>query len=97
MDAVLQKMKIALRVRSDRYDEEIKSVIGAAGMELVRAGVKPEKAQDYSDDLILSAIRAYVLAQYSTDTKMTEGYWRSFAYQTECLRKSTGYGKELTE
>ena len=88
---MLEKMKIALRIKTDFFDEEIQSVIGAARAEMVRAGVLPEKANADDDDLITSAIRSYVLAKYSTDTKMTEGYWQAFTYQLDCLRRSTGY------
>lgn len=91
---MLEKMKIALRIKTDFFDTEIQSVIGAARMELIRAGVLPDKANADDDDIITSAIRSYVLAQYSTDTKMTEGYWKAFAYQLDCLRRSTGYMKE---
>lgn len=90
---MLEKMKIALRIKTDFFDAEIQSVIGAARMELIRAGVLSEKANADDDDLITSAIRSYVLAQYSTDTKMTEGYWKAFVYQLDCLRRSTGYMK----
>lgn len=94
---MLEKMKIALRIKSNALDAEIQSVIGAARLELVRAGVKPEKANADDDDLIISAIRSYVLAQYSADTKLTEGYWKAFAYQLDCLRRSSGYMREAGE
>lgn len=88
---MLKKMKIALRITTDRFDAEIKSVINAARMELIRAGVSPAKANANNDDLITAAIRAYVLATYSSDTKLVDGYWQSFEYQKDNLRKSDGY------
>lgn len=94
---MLEKMKLALRIKSDHFDAEIQSVIGAARLELVRAGVRPEKANADDNDLVTSAIRSYVLAQYSPDTKLAEGYWKAFAYQLDCLRRSTGYMREAGE
>lgn len=88
---MLERMKLALRVTTDKFDDEINGVIQAARMELIRAGVKKAKAERDDDELITSAIRAYVLAQYSTDTKMTEGYWTSFRYQLDNLRKTAEY------
>ena len=94
---MLEKMKLALRIKSDAFDIEIQSVISAARMELIRAGVKPEKANADDDDLITSVVRSYVLAQYSPETKLAEGYWKAFAYQLDCLRRSTGYMREAGE
>ena len=91
---MLEKMKIALRVKTDFFDAEIQSVINAARLELIRAGVVPEKANSEDDDLITSAVRAYVLSKYSSDTKLRDGYAESFEYQKDNLRKSTGYRDE---
>lgn len=88
---MLEKMKIALRIKSDNLNEEIASVINSARQELIRAGVDSEKAQDETDDLIISAIRAYVLSWYCVDDKQQERYQRSFETQLDNLRKSTGY------
>lgn len=95
---MLEKMKLALRIRSTALDEEILSVIKSARLELIRAGVKPEAANS-EDDLIVSAIRAYVLGWYAADTKLQEGYQKMFAYQLDCLRKSADYmaGTEVGE
>lgn len=92
---MLEKMKIALRVKTDYFDEEIQSIIDAARAELVRAGVKPDKAQADNDPLITAAIRMYVMGEYSTDTKMREKYQNAFDYQKDCLRKSDGYRNEV--
>ena len=94
MSSILERMKVALRVTNDRFDDEIAGVITAARMELIRAGVLADKANS-NDELIVSAIRAYVLATYSTDTKLTDGYMASFEMQKDNLRKSAGYGFEV--
>ena len=91
---MLEQMKIALRVKTDFFDKEIQSVIDAARMELIRAGVVPEKANSEEDSLIISAVRAYVLSKYSSDIKLRDGYEASFEYQKETLRKSKGYRDE---
>lgn len=96
MATVLERMKVALRVTSDRFDDEISGIIKAARMELIRAGVSAEKAQSEDDELIISAIRAYVLGTYSTDMKLIDGYMASFELQKDALRKSSGYRNEAT-
>lgn len=94
---MLERMKLALRVSTDKFDTEIAGSIKAARMELIRAGVSAEKANSEDDELIISAIRAYVLATFSTDVSpqasinVSEGYWTSFRTQLDCLRKSGGY------
>lgn len=96
-DGLLNRMKLALRVSNDHFDDEINGVIQSARMELIRAGVSPTKANADDDELIISAIRAYVLATYSTDVapqasiNISEGYWESFRLQADNLRKSTNY------
>ncbi len=91
---MLEKIKIALRVKTDYFDAEISSVIKAARMELIRAGVRPKKANSDDDELITAAIRAYVLANYATDQDLKDGYMKSFDCQKDCLRKSKGYRNE---
>lgn len=91
---MLERMKIALRISTDYFDDEICGVITAARMELIRAGVKEEKAKQDDDELIVSAIRTYVLATYAADTKQAEGYEESFKYQLDNLRRSAGYRRE---
>lgn len=93
MATILDRMKVALRVTNNRFDEEITGVIAAARMELIRAGVSANMANS-DDELIVSAVRAYVLATYSTDTKLTDGYMASFEMQKDNLRKSSGYRSE---
>ena len=88
---MLERMKVALRVTNDRFDREIEGVIQSARMELIRAGVRRDRAESDDDELIASAIRAFVLSVYSTDVKMADGYMASFDLQKDQLRKTGGY------
>ncbi len=83
---ILQKVKLALRISHTLLDDEITDYIASARQEMKRAGMDAAKA-DSSDDIIETAIKTYVLAQYA-NSKDSERYDKSFKYQLDNLRKS---------
>ena len=83
---ILQKVKLALRISHTLLDDEITDYIASARQEMKRAGMDATKA-DSSDDIIETAIKTYVLAQYA-NSKDSERYNESFKYQLDNLRKS---------
>lgn len=89
----IQAIKTALRISHNKLDDEISNTIDVARMELIRAGIHPDKVDIIiSDDkLIDEAIKTYCLFSYSNNEKMAEGYFNSWQYQVENLRKSSGY------
>ena len=90
---MLEKIKVARRISHNYLDEEINDTISVARAELIRSGVDEEIAE--SDDiLILSAIKAYCLYYFEEDERKKDGFWKSWEYQLDCLRKSTGYRRE---
>ena len=90
--ALLDDVKLALRISHNLLDNEIADVITSARQEMVRAGVNANvvsgKAADYPAELIEKAIKTYALEYYTRDTKEKEGYSESFQYQCDNLRKS---------
>lgn len=86
---ISDKVKLALRISHNLLDSEISDVITSARMELKRAGVKTDKAESDNEDVV-TAIKTYALAYFSSDNKDSERYSESFNYQCDCLRKSYG-------
>lgn len=86
---MLQAVKKALRISHSYLDEEITSTIESARAELIRSGVSPSDANSSDNELINTAIKTYCKAIYANDTKMAEGYQKSFEYQCDNLRKSS--------
>lgn len=84
---MLEKVKISLRITHTLLDEDINQTIALARAEMVRAGVNSELAE--SDNLLVEgAIKTFCLYHYSNDEKMSDGFFRSWEYQLDNLRKS---------
>lgn len=85
---MLDKVKIALRINHTLLDADIIDTINTARAELIRSGVSVDVAN--SDlDIIEMAIKTYCLYIYSSNEKMAEGYFNSWQYQADNIRKST--------
>ena len=84
---MLNKVKLALRISHTLLDTDIEETIAQARAEMVRAGVLPAVAES-DNTLVEGAIKTFCLMHYSNDTKMAEGYSRSWEYQLDNLRKS---------
>lgn len=86
----LAAVKMALRISHDKLDTEIQATIDAAEAEMERAGIA-ESAIDTSDALIADAIKTFCKYSFSSEGKMREGFFTSWQYQLDCLRKSADY------
>ncbi len=60
---MLEAAKLALRISTDAYDEEIESLLGAAEQDLRVAGVT---RVDRDDDLVKRALITYVRANFGS-------------------------------
>lgn len=89
---MLEKIKLALRITHNYLDSDITDTINAARAEMVRSGVSDNIVNAEDNDLVSQAIKTYALYVYSGDSKLTEGYFQSWQYQLENIRKS--YPKE---
>ena len=92
MQTLFEAVKARLNIyRTDLKDEQIKDMISEAKAELERSGVLAERANDENDSLIRSAVKAYCQWKNTDDEKMANLFFKSFAYQQDCIRKSAGY------
>lgn len=85
---ILEKVKLALRIVTDDFDEEITDLISAAQSDLMAAGVVPEPI----DNFVLMAIKTYCRANFGNP----ENYDKlkaSYDEQKAQLSMRTGYTK----
>lgn len=81
------KVKLALRINHSYLDSDITDTIATAKAEMVRAGVPSEIAN--SDlDVVNRAILTYCQYIYA-NSKTVDGYFESWTYQLDCIRKSS--------
>lgn len=84
---MLNKVKLALRINHTLLDSDIEDTIKTARAEMIRSGCNSEIANS-SHELVCQAIKTYCLYVYANDTKMQDGYFTSWMYQLENIRKS---------
>jgi uncharacterized phage protein (predicted DNA packaging) len=65
--AMLDDVKVALRIAHSATDTEINDLIAAARQDLILAGVLASKANSNTDALVKRAISTYVKAHYGMD------------------------------
>lgn len=86
---MLEQVKLALRITTDAYDQELQNLIYAALGDLGIAGVVPPSGMD---PLILRAVITYCKVQFGD---ATEGQWdrlkASYDEQKAQLSTATGY------
>ena len=91
--AMLDKVKLALRITHSKLDSEINENIDAAKEELERAGVPRDVATDPEKyTLVARAIKTYCQSMAALDQTQADKYMNSFKYQADNLRKSSLYG-----
>ncbi len=89
---LLEKVKVSLRVRHNKLDDEIWSTMIAAEREMER--FKILTLRNYNPgDLRFQAIITYCKSVFC-DEKYSEKYMESFKYQLDCLSKSNSYKVE---
>ena len=71
---ILEKVKLALRIRSNAYDIDIYDLIESAKLDLSISGVKKI---DEEDPLIQQAIKTYCKANFGLDNKESEKYQKA--------------------
>jgi len=86
------KVKTRLRMRSTSLDDEIESHIVACREDMLRLGINAETAADENNMIVLAAIRAYTLWQFSSEMEIAERSRRDYRDMVDDLRKHAGYG-----
>lgn len=72
---MLEKVKLALRIKSNKLDEEITDLIEACKIDLSLSGVR--KIED-TDPLIQQAVKLYCKANFGLENKDSEKYQKSY-------------------
>lgn len=72
---MLEKVKLALRIKSNSLDLEIQDLIESAKADLNISGVKN---LDEEDPLIIKAVKTYCKANFGLDNKDSEKYQKSY-------------------
>ncbi|MFQ7298305.1 MAG: head-tail connector protein [Clostridium sp.] len=72
---MLEKVKLALRIKSNSLDLEIQDLIESAKADLNISGVKN---LDEEDPLIIQAVKTYCKANFGLDNKDSEKYQKSY-------------------
>lgn len=86
---MLDLVKMALRVSTDAFDEELKMLIRAAFLDLTTAGVDLFTAAD-STDLVKMAVCTYCKANFG-DPDDADRLRKSYDMQKAQLSMKTGY------
>lgn len=72
---MLESIKLALRIKSSAFDEEIKELIESSKTDLKISGITNIKEED---PLIRQAIKTYCKANFGLDNKDSEKYQSSY-------------------
>lgn len=85
---MLEKVKLALRIKNNKFDDEIIDLIEEAKSDLKLSGVAKI---DNTDSLILRAIKTYCKANFGLANKDSEKYQKSYDSLKEHLSLSGDY------
>lgn len=88
---MLEKVKLALRIKNIKLDGEILDLIEACKIDLSIAGVR--KLND-TDPLIQRAIIIYCKANFGLDNKESEKYQKSYDLLKQSLKLCGDYNVE---
>ena len=88
---MLEKIKLALRIKHTALDEDIQADIDACMADLKVCGVvyAPE-----DDPLIFNAVKLWCRSIYTDDTAKGAEYLRRYEAMKACLMMAEGYGRE---
>jgi len=74
---MLNKVKLALRINNNAYDNEISDLISACKKELELAGIASSNIVD-TDEMIIQAVIYYCKANFGYDNPDAERYIKSY-------------------
>ncbi|HSQ88094.1 head-tail connector protein [Romboutsia sp.] len=89
---MIESVKLALRIKSSAFDDEINDLIFAAKTDLKISGVN--NIDDY-DPIIIQAIKTYCKANFGLDNKDSERYERSYESLKQHLSLCGEYNEQL--
>lgn len=84
---MLEKVKLALRIKTNAFDEEINDLINAALADLAAAGIT---SQDEKDPLIIRAVVTFCRANFGSPADYDK-MKASYDEQKAMMQMATGY------
>lgn len=92
--ALLDKVKISLRISHTALDEDVLDSIHACLADLQGCGVRPDKTdiQQELDPLILNAVKIYCREAYTDDPVKATRYREGYDNLKSFLQMAEGYG-----
>lgn len=91
--ALLDDVKLSLRVSTVVFDAEIQDLIDAAKIDLIQSGVAADKANNETDAIIKRAITVYVKGHFGYDNPEAERFLTSYSMLKDHLALSGDYGE----
>lgn len=88
---MLEKVKLALRIKNAKLDDEIMDLIEACKIDLSISGVKKIKEDD---PIIIRAVTIYCKANFGLDNKDSEKYQKSYDLLKQSLKLCGDYNVE---
>lgn len=79
---MLQNVKLALRIKSNKFDDEIQDLISACKIDLSISGVRKVREDD---PIIQRVIILYVKANFGLDNNDSEKYYKSYLLLKQSL------------
>ena len=89
MEELLEKVKLALRIKHTALDDDVADNIQACLLDLQMHGVVHKGAED---KLIQNAVKLYCKAEYTDDPAKAEKFGQRYKELRDCLRAAEGYG-----
>lgn len=89
--ALIDDVKLRLRITTNALDADINGVIEAGKAELKRLGLDATKVDLATDPLIVEAIKSYCSYQFMDDVNKKAEYRKGWETQSEALSLSSGY------
>lgn len=84
LKSLVDRAKVRLRIKHDRLDDEIQSVVQTAVLAMIEAGVSAGLLES-PDALTSEAILTYV--QYKMAESGNAQFFESWQYQVDCIRR----------
>lgn len=91
---MLNKVKLALRIKGNTFDDEIQDLIDSAKLDLGISGVANTEE---TDNLVIRAIILYCKGYFGIDNPNSEQYLKSYTELKTHMSLATGYRVEVAE
>ena len=92
MENLILKVRMALRISTDEFDQEIQDLINSALLDLGIAGVYQKVTVDTVDALVETAVKTYCKIHFGkTSVEERDRLQKSYDQQKAQLQMSSGY------